>query len=565
MAFIKTGTMFPIASVKVLGGIDEWHSFKKQASAVAVAEAPPKKKEGTEDKKGMEKDSDFQEVATIDPEKFIYIHTTIMAGVKVADNGFWITPETEKYANDNNDAWTCDDLLKDYPSFRSATTFVEHDQNLERAKGKCIDAIARKMADTVLVDVLFSVDRRHKDLVANIESGIINAVSMGCSTEKTMCSICGNESKDPSQYCSHIRMGNKGRSFRTDDGKVRRAVEICKNNRFFDVSVVANPAFAGAVFRKILSSTDNSEVSRHLLANILTSKIESGLMGQDNMMKAASADSPVQIHVTPTGTILVASGDAEYTIHDALEPEQIELFKNLKAEKKEDDVSCSVLERMFGRKEAGTEAHPIERIDTVDVTIPYNSYAPIPGSVIPGNVPDVPVEIVFSASVDQMKKTSRTDMFKCMSCEYEGEAWQVKAASIDAGHDQSLVCPECGFIHEANLSKESIALADKQHMKDLGFSDSDVKKMKPDAIKLIILKSVTKKEYEKDPNVVMRKAFVVKEDMPVDADDGTYWFNPNGSSIIAKGEKLKWVANVDDDSVAVYQTAENEEVYIPRK
>ena len=210
MSFTKIGAIFPIAQAH-LTNPEQWNSFKKKAS-IGTAVVDETIKVADEAKEAVDKNADFQVVADIDTNKFVYIHTTIMAGVKTAGSDYWVTPETEKYINDNHDAWKCADLLKDYHTFRRATTFVEHDQNIERAKGRCIDAIARKLPDTVLIDVLFSVDKRHDDLVNNITAGIINSVSMGCTTEKTVCSVCGNEAPDSEKYCSHLRNG-KGQQF----------------------------------------------------------------------------------------------------------------------------------------------------------------------------------------------------------------------------------------------------------------------------------------------------------------------------------------------------------------
>ncbi|MDD5651617.1 MAG: hypothetical protein PHF86_14580, partial [Candidatus Nanoarchaeia archaeon] len=319
MSFNKVG-MLKTAKIEILSGdISSWSTLKKQANAKNSIEES--KKEAV-DKEAVDKEADFQIVSTIDPSKFIYIHTTIMAGVKTEENGYWITTATEKFINDNHDAWTCDDLLKDYKSFKRATTFVEHDQRLENAKGKCIDVIARDMGDTLLIDVLFSVDRRHKDLVANIENGIINAVSMGCSTAQTRCSICGNIANDPTTYCEHLRRGNKGSTYRLPDGTSRRAAELCISNTFFDVSLVANPAFAGAVFRKILST---SEVSNYLLANILNSKIETMVKEDGVLLKAASKDSDVaNIAIKQDGSIEIKTANQILTAKETLSSEELE-------------------------------------------------------------------------------------------------------------------------------------------------------------------------------------------------------------------------------------------------
>jgi hypothetical protein len=549
MAFSKIGTIFPISSVKILENLEQWNTFKKQASVTVEA-----KEAATEKEAIVDKEADFQIVTTIDPEKFIYIHATIMAGVKTASNGYYVTDETAKFINENYDGWTCDDLLHDYPSFRSATTFVEHDQNIERAKGRCIDAIARKMPDTVLIDVLFSVEKRHKDLVANIQSGIINAVSMGCSTEKTVCSICGKEATDPKFYCEHIRSNNKGRMFKCADGKMRKAAELCKNNRFFDVSVVANPAFTGALFRKILSSV---EVSNHLLANILTSKIEGELKNGEAILKAASKDCDVvNIKISSSGDISICSGEYNCILPQKLsENEVIELRTAFQSK------GDNMLSKLFG-KEADTVSHPIERLEQPDYRVDYNEFVPIPKSKEIPKKRDEPVEMLLNGD-DDIEKEAKVDQFKCVGCNFSDDLWQVKAASIDAGTDETLICPKCGFVHEI-VKEATVHQTDKIQLKDLGFSDQDINKMDEKTAELIIGKEITKKEYEKDPNVFLRKGTVIViHDIPTQFDDGSYWFCKQGKSIIAKGEKLQFIATVADGKIDVFNTKEHENVFLP--
>jgi len=273
--FKKTGSIFTLSDVSRIKKADSWENYIASQEKKSVAEGVIVHRPKTSD--NLQK-----VVCNIDLDKYIYIHTTIMASVDI-DPGteYFITKDTEKYINNNGDAWPREQLLKDYSSFvEYGTVYVEHDQNPERAKGKVLDAIARDMGDTILIDLLFCVDRRHADLVNNIETGIANAVSMGCSTKYTVCCICGNMARDESEYCKHIK--NKNVMYPCADGKMRRAAELCYDNAFFDCSIVANPAFAGAIFRKLVAS---DQVSNQLLANIITKKVSSF---DDELIKVAS-------------------------------------------------------------------------------------------------------------------------------------------------------------------------------------------------------------------------------------------------------------------------------------
>lgn len=65
------------------------------------------------------------------------------------------------------------------------TRNCEHVQIKELSKGKIIDAVARDLGDTVYIDILVATDRKHTELIKDIESGKMNTLSMGCFLEGT--------------------------------------------------------------------------------------------------------------------------------------------------------------------------------------------------------------------------------------------------------------------------------------------------------------------------------------------------------------------------------------------
>lgn len=285
MAFTKHGSIFTITESNQIKTASDWTDIvtkKSTAEGILIHNNSNSNKGNV--------------VCQIDLDNFIYIHTTIMASVDLEpESDYWITKGTEKYINSNGDAWQRDVLLKDYPTFiDNGIVYVEHDQNPERAKGKVLDAIARQMDDTILIDLLFCVDKRHSNLVHNILTGIANAVSMGCTTKYTICSICGNVAHDENEYCDHIK-NYKNQMIKCADGVLRKCCELCFENSFYDCSIVSNPAFAGAIFRKLIAS---SQISSHLLANILCKQINSGDF-ENELLKVASVKTsshPIEEH-----------------------------------------------------------------------------------------------------------------------------------------------------------------------------------------------------------------------------------------------------------------------------
>jgi hypothetical protein len=283
--FQKTGNVFTIVDTNRVKQASDWTDFLG-SDKVSTAD-------GIVIHKNLDPSNDQPIVCQIDLDNYVYIHTTIMASVDLEpDSDHFITRSTEKYINTNGDAWPRDQLLKDYGTFKTAAIYVEHDQNPERAKGKVLDAVARDMGDTVLIDLLLCVDRRHGDLVHNIETGIANAVSMGCTTKWTICSICGHTARDEKEYCVHVKR-QKSQMIRCVDGVYRKACELCFDSNFYDCSIVANPAFAGAIFRRLVAA---DQVSSQLLSNLLCRKVSSSTDYQDDIMKLASVGKETSHH-----------------------------------------------------------------------------------------------------------------------------------------------------------------------------------------------------------------------------------------------------------------------------
>lgn len=245
--------------------LEEWNTFKE---AKLLTQQPTQEKNII----AMDKNA-------------IYVHGTIVASVDLEPNSkFLILPQSEKFINDNGDCFPREEVLKNYPTFKShARTYVEHQQGPEHAKGRCIDVVVRDMGDTVLVDVLFSVDLQYSDLVNNIQKRYVTHLSMGCQTEFTLCSICGNLAHNDKELCAHIKTQKK-QIIAAPDGKMRKIAEVCYNNTWIDVSCVMNPAFAGAAIRKVLSSEDAKKV----FANILQSPFETAYEYEKAILKAAS-------------------------------------------------------------------------------------------------------------------------------------------------------------------------------------------------------------------------------------------------------------------------------------
>lgn len=223
--------------------------------------------------------------ASFDPSRYLLTHCTIVASVDVdsvpdvklgnvkvgsttinreyAD--YHIKPECTQFVNNNGDSWSRGVLLKAFRTFVGAHNFLEHVQIEDQSKGRVIDAAARDIGDSVYIDILVATDRKHASLVQDIEAGKLATLSMGCTTDFTICSKCGHTAVDETELCDHIKYA-KLNTFMDDRSKTRVIAELCGHKdyndtggvTFIEASWVATPAFSGAVMRNILSPSEVS-------------------------------------------------------------------------------------------------------------------------------------------------------------------------------------------------------------------------------------------------------------------------------------------------------------------
>lgn len=203
-----------------------------------------------------------------DKTKYILSHCTIMSSVAVEPepNDYLIRPSSAHLVNNNDDAWSNEVLKLAHKSFVGAFNFVEHFQNSKFAKGHIIDSVLRNIHltqdhddDVYFVDILVATDLSHHKLAADIKSGKVKYLSMGCVTDLVICSFCGQHVTDATSYCHHLQF-NKGTFLPDDDGIPRRVAELCGHPtlpgggvKFVEASWVQTPAFPGAVKRSIVA------------------------------------------------------------------------------------------------------------------------------------------------------------------------------------------------------------------------------------------------------------------------------------------------------------------------
>lgn len=149
----------------------------------------------------------------------------------------------------------------------------EHVQIENLSKGRILDAVARDIGDSVYVDILIATDRKHTELIKDIESGKMSTLSMGCSIDGSECTKCGHWAADESEFCECVRYF-KGNTFYDERGIPHKIAELCGlpdidptgGVTFIEASWVKVPAFKGAVARNLitLSSDDKSKTAQRI-------------------------------------------------------------------------------------------------------------------------------------------------------------------------------------------------------------------------------------------------------------------------------------------------------------
>ena len=161
---------------------------------------------------------------------------------------------TANVPNANGDYFPEDELQKSYQSFIGKNLHLNHDaDDVAKAVGKIIDAWFVKNEDDIYVVCLCKIDKKlHPELARNIETGIIDSVSMGCSCQECECSICGCKAHNESEMCDHLK-NFLGREI-TVNGKTEKVSSINRGITFNELSLVGDPADSNAHMYQIYAS-----------------------------------------------------------------------------------------------------------------------------------------------------------------------------------------------------------------------------------------------------------------------------------------------------------------------
>jgi phage head maturation protease len=215
--------------------------------------------------------------------------------------------------NMNGDGFPMNELTASYQTFVGKGNFIDHkSDDITMIRGLIVDAYLNQGDECV--ETLVAVDRKsHPQLARDIETGVVNSVSMGTRVGRSNCSVCGNEARTEKDYCSHIQ-NYKGMKigFLTNNAAHKMGAyavhEVNHDLEFIELSWVSVPAFKDAyVLEKIASlktavdngllnnnhthTTDGRSDAENELLGFVASKNESIPSSLNSIAEAASCKS----------------------------------------------------------------------------------------------------------------------------------------------------------------------------------------------------------------------------------------------------------------------------------
>jgi len=161
--------------------------------------------------------------------------------------------------NMNGDGFPMKELAASYGTFVGKGNFIDHkSDDINMIRGLVVDAYLNN--EDHCVECLIAVDKKsHPQLARDIETGVVNSVSMGTRVGWSECSVCANVARTERDYCSHIQ-NYKGMKigFLTNNENHKFGShpvhEVNHELEFIELSWVSVPAFKDAyVLEKIAS------------------------------------------------------------------------------------------------------------------------------------------------------------------------------------------------------------------------------------------------------------------------------------------------------------------------
>ena len=186
--------------------------------------------------------------------------------------------------NGNGDGFPLNELQASYKTFIGKGNFIDHhSDDITKIRGLVVDAFMNNEDQSV--ECLIAVDRKsHPQLARDIETGVVNSVSMGTRVGYSNCSVCSHSAKTENEYCDHIRSykGMKVGWLTNNEAHKYGSWPIHEINHdleFIELSWVSVPAFKEANVLERLASLKKAVTENN---DKFGSAIDEGLQIQES-------------------------------------------------------------------------------------------------------------------------------------------------------------------------------------------------------------------------------------------------------------------------------------------
>lgn len=183
----------------------------------------------------------------------------------------------EPNPNGNGDYFPRKELEASYQTFNGRNLFLNHESDHPvKSIGKILDAYSVEDPETgeYYIECLAKIDRKlHPEIARKVETGELNTVSMGCSCEASMCSVCGlTIHSDDDEKCDHLSPRGilKNHIAEVDlpqygikRGEPVLAFSINSGLSFNELSIVNVPADSSAFIKGVIASNLRSKISKN--------------------------------------------------------------------------------------------------------------------------------------------------------------------------------------------------------------------------------------------------------------------------------------------------------------
>lgn len=184
--------------------------------------------------------------------------------------------EGQPNPNGNGDYFPRKELEASYHTFANRQLFLNHESDHPiKSIGKILDAYEVEDPETgeYYIECLAKIDRKlHPEMARKVETGELNTVSMGCSCEASMCSVCGTTiHTDNDEKCAHLDAGGILKEYTAEvdmpqygikRGNRIKAFSINSGLCFNELSIVNVPADPLAFIKTIIASNLKNKISK---------------------------------------------------------------------------------------------------------------------------------------------------------------------------------------------------------------------------------------------------------------------------------------------------------------